>query len=177
MMVRQPRSHVLAIAYPAQGHVGPLMKLCLLIADHGIKVTFVTAACIHARVLAAAAEINNGKAHNSIDIVSIPDGLDPQDGRKDTIQLSECTKRVIPSHLENLIKKADLSEDHEKITCVIADATVAWVLDAAKNMGVKTAMFWPTIVAGFALNLRIQHLIETKIIDHNGKCSFFQLVC
>lgn len=42
---------MVAMSYPAQGHVGPLMKLSQQIADHGIRVTFVTAQCIHALVL------------------------------------------------------------------------------------------------------------------------------
>ncbi|KAK9203791.1 hypothetical protein WN943_014048 [Citrus x changshan-huyou] len=37
MMMGGRQAHVLAIANPAQGHVGPLMKLSLLIADQGIK--------------------------------------------------------------------------------------------------------------------------------------------
>lgn len=65
MMMGGRQAHVLAIANPAQGHVGPLMKLSLLIADQGIKVTFLNAASIHARVLATVSS-ENGKIHDLI---------------------------------------------------------------------------------------------------------------
>lgn len=100
-----------------------------------------------------------------LDFVSIPDGVDPQDGREERIQLSESMQRVMPSHLENLIMKINSSEDDQMATCFIAHATIAWALDTAKKMGVKMAMFWPSAVAAFALSL-----IDAKITDHNGEC-------
>ncbi|XP_031258416.1 UDP-glycosyltransferase 83A1-like [Pistacia vera] len=100
-------------------------------------------------------------------MVVIPDGIDHQDERKDRIQLSETMVNVMPGHLEDLIKKINLSCD-EKISCVIADATTAWAPDVAEKMGIKRAMFWPSLVGGFALSLHIQELIQAKIIDHNG---------
>ncbi|XP_031268670.1 UDP-glycosyltransferase 83A1-like [Pistacia vera] len=159
------RPHVLAIAYPAQGHIGALMKLCHLLADHDIKVTFVNTESINARVLAAMSE--KGKEDCKVDMVVIPDGIDRQDERKDRIQLSETMVNVMPGHLEDLIMKINLSCD-KKISCVIADATNAWALDVAGKMGIKRAMFWPSLVGGFALSLHIQELIQAKIIDHNG---------
>lgn len=108
-------------------------------------------------------------------MVVIPDGIDRQDERKDRIQLSETMVNVMPGHLEDLIKKINLSGD-EKISCVIADATTAWALDVAEKMCIKRAMFWPSLVGGFALSLHIQELIQAKIIDHNGKFQYNLLV-
>ncbi|XP_034673833.1 UDP-glycosyltransferase 83A1-like isoform X2 [Vitis riparia] len=63
--------HVLVIPYPAQGHVSPLMKLAHRISDHGIKVTFVTPESIHARLMAAMPDKDEGLSQ--MQLVSIPD--------------------------------------------------------------------------------------------------------
>lgn len=165
--IMSKRVHVLAIAHPAQGHVGPLMKLSQQIVDHGIKVTFVNTESVHAQILAALP----GKAdkQNCIELISIPDGLEPDDDRKDKKKLRESMLRVMPGHLENLIRKINSSDDNEKITCVIADATCGWALETAKNMEIKRAMFWPSTAGSFALGLHIPKLIEDGIIDNDGK--------
>ena len=85
-----------AISYPAQGHVGPLMKLSQQIADHGIRVTFFTARCIHALVLARSPKEGE---KNHIEIVTIPDGLEPKDDYKKRGKIKESMSSVnAPKH-------------------------------------------------------------------------------
>ncbi|KAL5544586.1 hypothetical protein UlMin_008370 [Ulmus minor] len=159
------RSHVLVIGYPAQGHVGPLIKLSQQIADQGIKVTFISEECIYDLLLATFSEKNQ---QNLMEIVSISDGVfEQENGYKDTRNIKESMSTVMPRNFEKLIKKMNGRED-EKITCVIADATTAWALEIAEKMGIKTAMFWPSSVRGFVLGHQIQKLIEAGIIDENG---------
>ncbi|KAF3438102.1 hypothetical protein FNV43_RR20858 [Rhamnella rubrinervis] len=118
------RPHVLAIAYLAQGHVGPLMKLSQLLADQGIRVTFVNTKSIHDRVLAALSEEDGCGGEKLMETVSIADGLEPDD-HKDSIKIKESMSRFVPKELENLIRKINSSAtEDEKIKCVIADATV-----------------------------------------------------
>ncbi|KAK4436998.1 UDP-glycosyltransferase 83A1 [Sesamum alatum] len=87
------RPHVLAVPFPAQGHVGPLMKLCRLIANHGIKVTFVNTQHIHNRILAASLMLSDqdtdDKEEDNMVLTSIPDGLAPDDDRNDRFKLVE----------------------------------------------------------------------------------------
>lgn len=67
-------------------YVGPLLKLSRRIVDHGIKVN---AEFIHSRLVMAAAAAAATEAkfedqeENRIEMVSIPDGLEPGDDRKD----------------------------------------------------------------------------------------------
>ncbi|KAJ0620342.1 putative 7-deoxyloganetin glucosyltransferase [Helianthus annuus] len=74
--------HVLVIPYPAQGHVIPLMEAARCLTSNGLKVTFVNTEFTHKRVLTS--------AHSEIDcpsglmqMVSIPDGLEPGNDRND----------------------------------------------------------------------------------------------
>ncbi|OMO51625.1 UDP-glucuronosyl/UDP-glucosyltransferase [Corchorus olitorius] len=158
--------HVLVVTYPAQGHVGPLMKLSNLIADRGIKVTVVTAESIHARVLSVFSS-KQGEFNSHIRIVSIPDGSDQLKDKKDRNEFIKGMWRVMPGQLEELIRKMNSSEE-EKISCVIADAIVGWAFEIAEKMGVKSAMFWPSTLESISLSLQIPKLIEDGILDHDG---------
>ncbi|KAF8389722.1 hypothetical protein HHK36_024241 [Tetracentron sinense] len=167
-MGKQP--HVLVVPYPAQGHVMPLMKMSQRLADAGVKVTFVNTEFIHAQIMAAAStEKCEEKSGSGIHLVSVPDGLEPGDYKKDPLKLMETIPRVMPCHLEDLIRKMQQSvEDHDHITCIIADITVWWALEMAEKLGIKRAAFWPAAVGVLTLILHIPKLVEAGIINSNG---------
>ena len=162
--------HVVVIPYPLQGHVAPLMKLSHLIVDHGIKVTFVNTEFIHAKLTASMPVKNEDKS--SIRLVSIPDGLEPGDDRKDSIKLTESVLKFMPAHFRDLIEKINKSDDDDQISCVIADATIGWALEVAEKMGIKRAAFWPAGPGNLALVLHTPKLIEDGIIDEKGNIFF-----
>jgi hypothetical protein len=164
VMERQP--HVLVIPFPAQGHVGPLMKLSHWIVDHGIKVTFVNSEFTHAKVTAAMPENNEEKS--PIRLATIPDGLEPGDDRNDQNKLIESVQKVMPGHLKDLIEKINESNDDEQISFVIADALAGWALEVAEKMGIKRAAIWPAGPGALAFVLHIPKLLEDGIIDTTG---------
>ena len=157
--------HVVVIPYPAQGHVAPLMKLSNLIVGHGIKVTFVTTEFIHAKLTASMPVKNEEKS--PIRLVSIPDGLEPDD-RNDLIKRFESVDKFMPGHFKALIEKINKSDDDDQISCVIADTAVGWALEVAEKMGIKRAAFFPAGPGNLALQLHIPKLIEDGIIDAKG---------
>ncbi|CAA2997188.1 UDP-glycosyltransferase 83A1-like, partial [Olea europaea subsp. europaea] len=112
--------HVLAIPYPAQGHVIPLMEVSLWLVKHGIKVTFVNTEFNHRRVVKALSETENTQEKQCVKLVSIPDGLEPWEDRNELGKLSEAILNVMPGKLEDLIEKIN-ETDRDKIMCVIAD--------------------------------------------------------
>lgn len=69
--------HILAIPFPAQGHVIPLMEFSVRLVKHGFKVTFVNTGYNHKMVVSASAEKNH--LENQIHLVSIPDGMNLSD--------------------------------------------------------------------------------------------------
>lgn len=159
--------HILAIAYPAQGHVIPLMELVLCLSKHGVKITFVNTESIHKRVISAfSVEDHVGV----INFVSIPDGMEPWEDRNDLGRLTETMTQVMPGKLEELIEEKK-EIDNDDITCIIADENMGWALEVAEKMGIKRAAFWPAAAATLGLLFRIQELIQSKIIDNDGKIS------
>ncbi|PKI47752.1 hypothetical protein CRG98_031885 [Punica granatum] len=118
VLARQPR--VVVIAYPAQGHVGPLMKLSCQIANCGIR------------------------------------GTKPGGGVLLILCRGSCYRNY-----EDLIRRKNSCEA-EKVTCVVADGTFGWGLEVAEKLGIKRAMFWPTVVRGFVLALCLH-------LNHGGR--------
>ena len=100
--------HVLAIPYPAQGHVIPLLELSQCLVTHGCKVTFVNSEFNHKRVVNALSNKDHVRSH--INLVSITDGLEPWEDRNDLGKLTEAILKVMPVKLEELIEQVNRSE-------------------------------------------------------------------
>ena len=162
-------AHVLLVSYPAQGHVAPIMKLSQRLVHHEVKVTFVITEATHARMKNALPELGHEKQH-LMRLVSVPDGLESEEDRKDERKLAESVAKVMPGHVEDLIKKANQlgGDDDDQITCVIADAILMWALGIAEKMGLKRAMFWTTGPGVLASSLYILKFIEEGVVDTNG---------
>ncbi|KDP27230.1 hypothetical protein JCGZ_19929 [Jatropha curcas] len=167
------RVHILAIPYPAQGHVIPLMELSQRLAKYGFKVTFVNTEYNHKRVLNALE--NKDYVRNHISLVSIPDGLEPWEDRNDLGKLTEAFLKVMPRKLEELVDRINASET-EKITCIIADGSMGWALQVAKKMKIRRAAFWPASAALLSLSLAIPTLIDDGVIDNNGSLLKNQMI-
>ncbi|XVF08961.1 hypothetical protein REPUB_Repub07fG0049600 [Reevesia pubescens] len=159
--------HVLVIPLPGQqGHAGPLMKLALQIAANGVKVTFVNSEFTHGKIMAAMS--GKEEEQSLISLVSIPDGLEMEDDRKDTVKFAESIRRVMPVELKKLIEKINQSNVDEQVTCIISDVTIEWALEVAKNMGIEGIAVYLAGPAGLTLLLRLPQLIEAGILGDDG---------
>ncbi|XP_022741215.1 UDP-glycosyltransferase 83A1-like [Durio zibethinus] len=157
--------HILAIPYPAQGHVIPLMELSHSLTKHGFKITFVNTDFNHKRVTDAFAHKVSGEG--LIHLVSIPDGMEVGEDRNHLGKLTEGINQVMPGELKELIEKINRLEDDE-ITCVIADVNMGWALEVAAELGIPGAAFWPASALVLAFLFSTEKLIEDEVIDENG---------
>ncbi|KAL3525863.1 hypothetical protein ACH5RR_014235, partial [Cinchona calisaya] len=165
--------HVIAIPYPAQGHVIPLMELALCLANQGIRVTFVNTEFDHERIIKSLSKEQN--VSDMMQLVSIPDGSETWNDRKDAGKLILSIIQVMPGKMESLIEKINQSEN-DQITCLIADESMGWALEIAKKMGIRAAAFWPVAASVLALKLSIPKLIDDGIIDTTGAVLKNQMV-
>ncbi|KAH6830348.1 hypothetical protein C2S53_007514 [Perilla frutescens var. hirtella] len=158
--------HVIVVPYPAQGHVIPMLELSQLLVKHGIKVTCVNTEFNHHRVVSS----SSSDIGEVVNMVSIPDGLEPWVDRTEMGKLSEAITRVMPGELQALI--TTLNRDQcPKIGCVIADWSMAWALDVAEGMGLRRAVFCPAAAATLALCFAIPKLVGDGSINDNGQAS------
>ncbi|KAJ9564303.1 hypothetical protein OSB04_000269 [Centaurea solstitialis] len=160
------KTHVLVIPFPAQGHVMPIMELAQRLVAKDIKVTFVNTEVNHKLVTTNWLD-QDGFGGGLLEMVSIPDGLEPWEDRTDLGRLTTSMLQSMAGKLEELIEKINKG-DGNKITCVIADGGMGWAIKVAKKMGIRRAAFWPASVATLASIFSFQTLIDDGIIDNNG---------
>ncbi|THG09125.1 hypothetical protein TEA_006364 [Camellia sinensis var. sinensis] len=142
------QAHVVVVPYPAQGHVVPLLKLSHKIADYGIKVTVVNTEFIHAKIMSAMPDHKDEELKNRVRLVSIPDGLGPGDDQRDGVKIGQSEEKMI--------------------RCVIADATLGWILEVAEEMGIEQAVVWPAGPGGLLILPHLPKLVELGVFDMNG---------
>ncbi|KAI3503258.1 hypothetical protein L1887_31697 [Cichorium endivia] len=159
------KPHVLVLPYPAQGHVIPIMELAQRLVKEGVKVTFLNTEVTHNLVTNNSSE-KDGFA-DLMQMVFIPDGLEPWEDRNDLCKLTNSILRSMPGKLEDLIETIN-KEDSNKVTCIIADGCMGWATRVAKKMGIRRAVFWPASVCTLASMLSFQKLIDDGIINNNG---------
>ncbi|XP_062029697.1 UDP-glycosyltransferase 83A1-like [Rosa rugosa] len=169
------KPHIIAIPFPAQGHVMPLMEFSQCLARHGFKVTFVNTEHIHKQIVNAISDeshIRNDHVH----LVSIPDGLESQEERNGPGLLSKAIQAIMHQNLEDLIEKIN-KEESAKITCLIADESCGWALEVAQKLKIaRVVAFWPAAAATLVLNFCIPKLIHEGIIDDDGTVLKSQMV-
>ncbi|RZB71047.1 UDP-glycosyltransferase 83A1-like [Glycine soja] len=158
---------VLALPYPAQGHVNPLMTLSQKLVEHGCKVFFVNTDFDHKRVVSSMVEQLDSLDESLLKLVSIPDGLGPDDDRNDLSKLCDSLLNNMPAMLEKLIEDIHLKGDN-RISLIVADVCMGWALDVGSKLGIKGALLCPSSAAFFALLYNVPRLIDDGIIDSDG---------
>ena len=160
-------SRVLAIPFPAQGHVIPMMELVRKIAQHGIRVTFVNTDFNHKRVMKALSNKDDDSG-DLIHLVSVPDGLEPGEDRNDIGKLFDVLPLRMRADLVDLIENINSARHDSKISCVIADGAMSWAMEVAEDMGIKRAFFWPASTATLSSLRSIHKLIQDAVLDTDG---------
>ncbi|MED6164601.1 hypothetical protein PIB30_091748 [Stylosanthes scabra] len=156
--------HFLAIPYPVQGHVNPLMQLCHVLAKYGAKVTFLNTEFNHKRTTVACS--GGGRDNSNINYVSLPDGLEPEDDRSDREKQFLSIMRTMPPLLPKLIEDVNaLHDDENKISCIVVTGNMGWALEVGYKFGIKGAFLWTASATSLACCCSIPNLIHHGIIQ------------
>ncbi|XP_059277837.1 UDP-glycosyltransferase 74F2-like [Lycium ferocissimum] len=126
-------AHIVALPYPSQGHINPMLQFCKRLVSKGLKTT-----------LAITNFISHSMCPNSDTVVidTISDGFDKggyAEAKSNEAYL-EGFKKNGSKTLANLVKKYEKTEF--PITCIIYDAFMPWALDVAKEHGLIGACFF-----------------------------------
>ncbi|XP_058736441.1 UDP-glycosyltransferase 83A1-like [Vicia villosa] len=157
--------HFLAIPYPIPGHINPLMQFSHLLSKHGCKITFLNTDYIHKRI-----NKNNLKNEptTTINFVTLPDGLEPEDDRSNHKKVIFSIKRNMPLMLPKLIEEVNDLDDENKVSCIVVTFNMGWALEVGVKLGIKGALLWTASATSLACCYRIPQLIDDGIIDSEG---------
>lgn len=158
----------MAIPYPAQGHVLPLMELAQCLAHSGIRVTFVNTESNHHRVVKALPE----NLHELITLVSISDGLQSWEDRMDMAKTVEALREVVPGEVEALMESINATQSEEPVTCIITDVLMSGITQAYHKFSLKKAVFMPAAAALLAVVTTVDKLVDDGVIDSDGQFLF-----
>ncbi|KAE9619976.1 putative 7-deoxyloganetin glucosyltransferase [Lupinus albus] len=163
--MRNQTPTVLMLACPAPGHVNPMMNLALKLSHNGFHVIFVITDFAFNRIKSIMVDQVGSE---TIQFVSIPDGLSPEDDRTDLAKLTVSMINTMPIMFEKLIEDIQMKGDH-RITCVVADVVLGWGIQVACKMGIKGALLWTASAATFAMATHISTLMDKGVIDSDGR--------
>ena len=160
--------HFLAIPFPLLGHVNPLMQFSHVLAKHGCKVTLLHTEFSNKRA-------NTNLEGSQIKVVTLPDGLEPEDDRSDMLRVLLSIKSTMPALLPKLIEDVNALDADNKITCILVTTNMGWALELGHRLGIKGALLSTTSATSLASGVCMQRLIDDGIIDSAGKNSLLIL--
>lgn len=146
-----PPPHVVAVPWPGQGHINPLMHFCTKLAYQGFTITFVNTEYNHV-LLQQSSSSHEQAASLDIRFLSIPDGLPPHHTRTSDVsalcQAITHMNTAFEQLLELLIHEAD-----PPVTCIISDIFMLHTQDAANKYDIPRVAFWTQSTASYAAHM------------------------
>ncbi|KAK2388605.1 linamarin synthase [Trifolium repens] len=164
-MESKAKPHAVFVAFPAQGHLNPMMQLAKLFHCKGFHITFVNTEFNHKRLIKSlGAEFVKGLPDFQFE--TIPDGLpeSDKDATQDVEPLCEAIKNNCYAPFKELVNKMNTSSLHIPITCIIADGLSSFAGRVAKDLGIQELQFWTASACGFVGHLQFDELIKRGIL-------------
>ena len=165
------KHHAVCIAYPAQGHINPMLKLAKLLYHKGFHITFVNTEFNHKRLLKSRGpDALNGLP--DFQFKAIPDGLPPSDvdATQDVPSLSESTTTHCLGPFRDLLAELNdpSSSQVPPVSCIVSDGVMSFTLEAAAELGVPEILFWTPSACGFLGYMHYAKLIEKGLTPLKG---------
>ncbi|XP_059647833.1 UDP-glycosyltransferase 84B2-like [Cornus florida] len=137
--------HVLMVAFSAQGHINPMLRLAKRLLSKGLHVTLATTEIARQRMLSSSATTTTAMADNSIAGISLAffsDGLSLDYDRKTNLDhYMDTLAKFGHINLSTIIHNHTQSHGR-KFSCIINNPFVPWVADVAAEHEIPCAMLW-----------------------------------
>ncbi|KAL8483188.1 hypothetical protein ACS0TY_026024 [Phlomoides rotata] len=128
-------AHILAIPFPLQGHINPMLQLCHRLVSKRIRVTLLTTVSISKSLEKQAQDGNN----QIINIETVPDS--PTDDGVESLDVYDTFIRSFRSAITRGL--ADIIEKHsntsQPLRAIVYGSVIPWILDIAHEKGLKGA--------------------------------------
>ncbi|KAM7272043.1 hypothetical protein ACFE04_031257 [Oxalis oulophora] len=150
------KQKIILVPYPAQGHVTPMVKLGLALANHGFEPILVVPEFIHHQIVASIDQ------DSKIECISIPDGLNKNEPL-DFFSIEKAMEHTMPIHLDQILSQLD-----KEVVCLVADLLASWAIEVARLRDVPVAGFWSAMLATYRVVCAIPEMVRQGIISDSG---------
>ncbi|GJM85346.1 hypothetical protein PR202_ga01787 [Eleusine coracana subsp. coracana] len=147
------KPHAVCMPFPAQGHVIPMMKMAKVLHRKGFHITFVNTEYNHRRLVRSRGP-DAVAGLPDFRFATIPDGLPPSDAdaTQDAAAICISTMTTCLPHFKALLAGLNNASPAvgvvPPVTCVVADASLTFSVDAAADLGVPCALLWTASACG-----------------------------
>ncbi|XP_065860828.1 mogroside IE synthase-like [Euphorbia lathyris] len=117
------KSDVIAIPFPVQGHINPLLQFCKRLAFKGLKITL---------LIFSNKPIYQTNSNSSLNIHTIFHNLD-----HNSPHYLQLIQALVSKELTQLLAK---QQTH--VSCLVYDSVMPWALDIARQFGIAGASFF-----------------------------------
>ncbi|XP_030444959.2 7-deoxyloganetin glucosyltransferase-like [Syzygium oleosum] len=117
------KPHAVCIPYPAQSHIGAMLKLAKLLHHKGFHISFVNTEFNHRRLARARGlEFVNGTL-SDFQFLTIPDGLPPSDAdaTQDMPTLCDSARSFMVGPFGDLVSSLGSNPSLPPVTCIVSD--------------------------------------------------------
>ncbi|WRX13950.1 hypothetical protein QQP08_006437 [Theobroma cacao] len=155
-------THVLMVTLSSQGHINPMLRLGKRLVEKGLHVTLATTEFGGQRMLKASAISSTTGANfiSGIRLLFFPDGFSLDYDRSNNLDhYMEYLAKIGPVNLSNLIKEYYHDAD-KKLSCIISNPFVSWVVDAAWANRVPCALLWIQPCSLYAIYYRFYNKLN-----------------
>ncbi|KAL9317253.1 hypothetical protein ACSQ67_013770 [Phaseolus vulgaris] len=156
--------HVLLVAFSAQGHINPLLRLGNTLQARGLHVTLATTELVYHRVFKsstahAADTVPTSITTNGIQIIFFSDGFGIGQNTATIDSYMELVGKFGPVNLSNVIKNHFINTS-KKLACIINNPFVPWVADVAASYNIPCACLWIQPCALYAIYYRFYNSLN-----------------
>ncbi|KAJ8769082.1 hypothetical protein K2173_024078 [Erythroxylum novogranatense] len=135
--------HVLLVAFSSQGHMNPMLRLGKYLLTKGLHVTLATTEIARHRMLKSSAISPTSNSVSGVQLLFFSDGLSLEYDRKANLDYyMECVGKFGSINLSNLIKEHYPVNGQKRLSYIVNNPFVPWVVDVANEHGVPCALLW-----------------------------------
>ncbi|KAK7390447.1 hypothetical protein VNO78_25752 [Psophocarpus tetragonolobus] len=157
----EPSLHILALAFPAEGHIKPMFNLTKLVSHRGHRVTFINIHHIHSRLLQFTHLPN-------FHFTSIADDVPPDHPPNDfSVLLSPRTRSKVATEFRDLVSTlVGTPSQWGPPSCMIVDGMMSTIaLDTAREFAVPLLAFRTYSATATWVTLHISQIIHHGLFN------------
>ncbi|KAJ8632790.1 hypothetical protein MRB53_026126 [Persea americana] len=160
--MEEKKPHVVCVPFPAQGHINPMLQLAKLLHSRGFFITFVHTDYTHKR-------LSTLDSFDGFRFEVISDGFSPStvgevQEYRNAEHLCQSLKENCVASFRDLLMKLHHPSDGHRVTCVVSDPIMTFILKVSEEMGIPEVIFCPTAACGFMAFTQYHELMRRGLV-------------